>query len=223
MALLAHDLRNPLSAVLTNINFVRATVRGRALDIEEALVDSAISCTMLSQLISNLDILAGALSTATFSGQPVAARRAADEVVGRFAPLAAVSGLRLEVHELSPSLFLCVEPTFFARALDNLVANAVQYSRPNVPVRIECVEVGGRGMIAIIDEGPAIPADLRELVLSPDWQGKAKQLYEARYGRGLGLYCASAAARLAGAELKIEERAGRSAFELSAPLASASG
>src|SRR6267378_720347 len=57
LALLAHDLRNPLSAVLTNVNFVKSTMRGRAPDIEEALGDSALSCATLGQVIGNLDVL----------------------------------------------------------------------------------------------------------------------------------------------------------------------
>ena len=83
---------------------------------------------------------------------------------------------------------------------------------------IECAATADRGILLILDDGPDVPADLRNLAISPEWQGQAKLRYEARYGRGLGLYCASEAARIAGAELTIGNRAGRSTFELSAPL-----
>jgi K+-sensing histidine kinase KdpD len=219
MSLLAHDLRNPLSAVLTNINFVRSAMRTRAPDIDEALSDSALSCAMLGQVIGNLDVLARTLSTATLARQPTVSRRIADDAVARFGPQAAIANLRFEVHELRQAPVLVVEPTFFARALDNLVANAIQYAPSGGAIRIECVEAGDRGKLVLLDEGPTIPADIRELALSGDWQGQAKQRYEARYGRGLGLYCAAQAARIAGAELTIADRDGRSAFELSAALA----
>jgi signal transduction histidine kinase len=219
MSLLAHDMRNPLSAVLTNINFVKSSIRGRAAEVEEALADSALSCTMLGQVISNLDVLARTLATTALTRQPTVAKRAADEAAARFAPQAAVTGVRIEVHETTKATALLVEPTFFTRALDNLIANALQYSPPSGLVRIECGEAGDKGVVSVADEGPAIPADLRELALSPEWQSQAKQRYEARYGRGLGLYCASEAARIAGADLKIGERDGRSAIELSAAVA----
>jgi len=112
-----------------------------------------------------------------------------------------------------------VEPTFFGRALDNLVANAIQYSPTGGEIRIECHEGNGRGAVVVVDQGPVVPIELREQALEAGWQGQAKQRYEARYGRGVGLYCAAEAARLAGAELKIAEREGQSTFELSAPLA----
>jgi signal transduction histidine kinase len=219
MALLAHDMRNPLSAVLTNVNFVRASVHGRSPDLEEALGDSVLSCTMLGQVIGNLDVLARSLSSSTLVKQPTVAKRAADETAARFASQAAATGVRLAVHEVSKAPTLLVEPTFFTRALDNVVANAIQYSPASGEVRIECSEAGDRGLVAIVDQGSPIPLELRELALSADWQGQAKQRYEARYGRGLSLFCASEAARIAGAELKLGDRDGRSVLELSAPLA----
>jgi signal transduction histidine kinase len=219
MALLAHDMRNPLSAVLTNVNFVKSTVRGRAPEVDEALSDSAISCTMLGQVISNLDVLARALAATPLAKQPTMAKRAADEAAARFEPQAAVTGVRLQVHEVGKAPTLLVEPTFFTRALDNLVANALQYSPANGEVRIECAEVGDKGVLSIVDEGAPVPVELRKLALAADWQSQAKQRYEARYGRGLGLYCASEAARIAGAELTVGERDGRSTLELSAELA----
>ena len=48
MAILAHDMRNPLSALLTNIHFVQSVARGSTLEVDEALSDSALSCTILS-------------------------------------------------------------------------------------------------------------------------------------------------------------------------------
>jgi signal transduction histidine kinase len=219
MSLLAHDMRNPLSAVLTNLNFVKSSVPGRVSEVDDALSDSVLSCTMLGQVIANLDILARTLSTATVAPHAVPARRVADEAAVRFAPQAAMNGVRLEVEEISRPPVVLVEPSFFARALDNVIANSLQYSPAKGEVRIECAEVGNRGVLVVLDDGPAIPAELRSLALSPDGQSEAKQRYDARYGRGLGLYCAAAAAQIAGAELFVGERGGRSAFELSAPLA----
>jgi signal transduction histidine kinase len=223
MALLAHDLRNPLSALLTNINFIKSSVRGHAPDVEEAIDDSALSCTMLGQVIGNLDVISRAFSTAPLARQAISARNAASDAAVRFAPQAAMTGIRIEVPAGDQSPVLLVEPGFFGRALDNLVANALQYSPADAEVRIECAVVGPRGSLVIVDGGPTIPSELRELARSAEWQGQAKQRYEARYGRGLGLYCAGEAARIAGAEMIIGNREGRSTFELSAPLATTAG
>ena len=219
MSLLAHDMRNPLSAVLTNINFVeavhaRARGRGRrgAGGLGAVLHDARAGHRQPRRARPRARDVRS--HQAGHGGQTRGRRAAA-----RFAPQAAASGVRIEVHETSKATALLVEPTFFTRALDNLIANALQYSPANGLVRIECGESGDRGFVSVADEGAAIPADLRELALSPEWQSQAKQRYEARYGRGLGLDCAAEAARIAGADLKIGERDGRSALELSGALA----
>jgi hypothetical protein len=56
-------------------------------------------------------------------------------------------------------------------------------------------------------------------VLTVEGQSEAKKRYEARYGRGLGLYCAAQAARIGGAELTVGEGDGRFRIELWGPHA----
>src|SRR5581483_8653 len=85
MALFAHDMRNPLSALLTNVNFIRAALRGRAPELEEALADSALSCSMLGQVIGNLDVLSRSFTAPSPSRHPTSLRQAAEESAGRFA------------------------------------------------------------------------------------------------------------------------------------------
>jgi signal transduction histidine kinase len=212
-------MRNPLSAVLTNINFIQTLIRG-APEVEEALSDSLVSCAMLGQVIGNLDVLARVLASGQLATQPTHARRMADEAATRFAPQADMTRVRIEVCGEEQPVVLA-EPSFFARALENLLANALQYSPAGGTVRISCESTGDVGALVIEDEGPLVPADLRVAATSAEWQGQAKHRYEGRYGRGLGLYCAAEAARIAGARVTIGERAGRSVLELSAPLATA--
>src|SRR5690349_19506637 len=83
MALLAHDLRNPLSALLTNLNFVRSAMRDGAPELQEALSDSALSCAMLSQYIGNLDVLARSLVDAPPRRRATDLHQAAEEAVAR--------------------------------------------------------------------------------------------------------------------------------------------
>jgi K+-sensing histidine kinase KdpD len=218
LALLAHDLRNPLAALLTNISFVRSTLKPGATEVEEALSDSALSCAMLAFFVGNLDVLGRSLSDSSPPRRPTFARRAVSDAVLRFGPHATLLGVRVEVLPGPHVPTVLVDPGFFGRALDNLIANALQYSPPKGTVEIECLVRGDRGVVIVTDEGPTVPVELRELALLAEEQTQAKQRYEARYGRGLGLYCAAEAARIAGAEVVIGEHRGRSALEISALL-----
>jgi signal transduction histidine kinase len=219
MSILAHDMRNPLSALLTNIHFVQSVVRGSTLDIDEALTDSALSCAILGQVIGNLEVLGRAFATSRPPPTPVGTREAAGQAVARAAPQATLAGIETTIAQGSPAATVLVEPMFFGRALDNLLANAMQYSPANGKVSIEFVTEGERAGVRITDGGPAVPSEFRERVLTEEGQSAAKKRYEARYGRGLGLYCAAQAARIAGAELTVGERDGHFLIELWGPLA----
>jgi len=218
MAILAHDMRNPLSALLTNIHFVQSVARGSTLDVDEALSDSALSCTILSQVIGNLEVLGRAFGPTNLSPTPLGTREAAGQAVARASAQASLSGVEIVILPGSGAT-VHVEPVFFGRALDNMLANSLQYSPARGKVTIELATKGDRSGVWVSDSGPIVPPDFRERVLTVEGQSAAKKRYEARYGRGLGLYCAAQAARIGGAELTVGEGDGRFRIELWGPHA----
>jgi signal transduction histidine kinase len=217
MAILAHDMRNPLSALLTNIHFVQSIARGSALDIDEALTDSALSCSVLGQIIGNLEVLGRAFAGARPPATAVGTREAAAQAVARVAQQALLAAIE-PVMAPGPGATVLVEPLLFGRALDNLLANALQYAPAKTKITVELATAGERACVRVIDVGPIVPPEFRERVLTEEGQGAAKKRYEARYGRGLGLYCAGQAAHLAGADLTLGEREGHAVAELWGPL-----
>jgi signal transduction histidine kinase len=222
LAVLAHDLRNPLSALLTNVNFAHGSRdHGLAHEVAAALSDASLSCSVLGQLIGNIDVLSAVLAELPALPSVIGGRELVAEAVSRVAPLAALAGVRVDLTSPAPWPDVLVDRTFGVRALENLLANAIQFSPARAAVRISCEADADRCVICIEDDGPVIPEALREVVLTAAGQLIAKSTYSARYGRGLGLYCAAEAARMGGAELLAGERAGGSAFTLTAPTASA--
>ena len=219
MAILAHDMRNPLSALLTNIHFVQSITSGSALDVDEALADSALSCSVLGQIIGNLEVIGRAFGGVHPPPASVGTREAAAQSLARMAPQAMLAAIEPIIEPGSAGATVLVEPTFFGRALDNLLANALQYGPAKTKVKIELATAGTRAGVRVIDEGPIVPPEFRDRVLTVEGQSTAKKRYEARYGRGLGLYCAAQAARIAGAELTLGGRDGHAVAELWAPLA----
>jgi len=218
MSLLAHDMRNPLAALSTNVNFIRSVMKNRIPDVDEALSDCALSCAALGHIIGNLDVLSRAFAPAPPVGQTTPLQKTTTDAIARWAPLAATSGIEVELLADERAYAILVDGYLFNRALDNLLANALQHSPPGGKVILEYTARADRGYVIVIDDGPPVPEHLREVVVTAPGQTAAKSRYEARYGRGLGLYCASEAARVAGAELVLGDRGGRSRFELSAPL-----
>jgi signal transduction histidine kinase len=219
LALLAHDLRSPLAAILTNLNFLRSRIHDRAPDVEEALSDAILSSLMLGHFITNLDVLGRSLVDAPPAASAVALGPLVAESVSRLAPHARSVEVELELEPSSAAPTVCADTRWLARALDNVLANSIQYSgaRSNVSILVQATE--SRGSVLVADRGPVVPADLRIWAMSFEGQAHAKQRFDVRYGRGLGLYCAAEAARIAGATMSVGEREGLATFELSAPLA----
>ncbi|HEY3592661.1 MAG TPA: HAMP domain-containing sensor histidine kinase [Polyangiaceae bacterium] len=218
MGLMAHDLRNPLSALFTNINFLRASLHDSPAEVLEAVSDSTLCCAMLGQFIANLDVLGRSLVDSPPPSSAVILQKAADEAVTRFASQSKALGVDISMStgEAAPSVL--ADPRWLGRALDNVLANSLQYAPAHSTVNVSLEIRAQRGVVLVVDDGPVIPPDLRAWALSIGAQAHAKKRFEARYGRGLGLYCAAESARLAGAEISIGERQGRAAFEMSAPL-----
>jgi len=81
--------------------------------------------------------------------------------------------------------------------LGNLLDNACKWARSRV--RIESLEAGGRATILVDDDGPGIPADLREKVLQ-----RGVRADEAAPGSGLGLAIVRDLSELHGGSIAIE-------------------
>lgn len=78
--------------------------------------------------------------------------------------------------------------TDLARALDNLITNALRYGRDDhgtLSLDIECRRDGAEAMITVADHGPGVAADAIERVLRPFERGDAAR--SGTTGAGLGL------------------------------------
>ena len=83
---------------------------------------------------------------------------------------------------------------------DNLLDNAVRYSRPQGRVTVR-VQTGPRPSVRVNDDGPSIPAHERERV----FERFHRLLGTARDGSGLGLAIAREIARIHGAEIVLAD------------------
>ena len=109
------------------------------------------------------------------------------------------------------------EPRRTRQILVNLVANAVGHSPVGTTVGIRCLELDGRAVVVVSDQGDGVPAHDRERIFD-----QFVRLDRAgREGVGLGLYIARRLARAMGGDVAADDTGGRGArFVLSLPVAS---
>jgi signal transduction histidine kinase len=219
LILLAHDLKNPLAAILANLHYLLGAYPASGElgdDGAEALHDSIALCAALDRMISNLDLMARAPSLAP-ELEPVALAAVAHQVVARMQPQVTAATLHLTIDDGPVDLQVDSHQDLLGRALENLVANAIENAPPGSTVELLVEDDGSAGRVTVRDQGPVIPTDLRAAAVEGAGQVAFKKNRSGRSGRGCGLLTAATAATLAGAELDIGEREGWSQLGLVIP------
>jgi signal transduction histidine kinase len=98
-----------------------------------------------------------------------------------------------------------------SRAIRNLVENAINYSPPGTTVEIV---VESSGLVRVLDEGPGIKEDERELIFQRFWRRDRRRAGSA----GLGLSIVHRIAEAHAAIISVEGRpTGGAQFSLSFP------
>ena len=220
LKVMAHDLRNPLSALVTNLHFLRGSAQALDKDSREALADSVSLCDVLERLITNLDIVARVDQDKARNRFATSLKQVAQSIVQRTQHQATSAGLELTfTAPAAGDLMVTVEREMFARAVENIVANAIEHAPVGSQITVEIAPRGSDGLVNVLDGAPEIPADLRKQAVSVAGQSRHLRRAEARYGRGLGLLCADLAARAAGARLEVDgQPGGTSVLRIVAPL-----
>lgn len=222
LALLAHDLRNPLSALHSNLGFVVSSIDPEQRDLHDALRDALISCEGLAHLIDNLEVFGRGLTSGPVPVRPTVLGPLLTEQLGKCRSMADSHGVALMLVAPPPSgLRVLAGADALGACLANLMRNAIQHATGREPVRISVYVEPASCRVLIEDDGAPLPGAVREAVFTAAGQLQAKTTPGLRYARGLGLLCARLSADAAGAKLEVHERAAGSgaAFSVTVPVA----
>ena len=192
----SHELRSPLTTLRGELEVARRRPRDPA--HYEGVLDSALEeIDRLERVLADLLELArldddrGATTVVDLAG-------VAREVVARHTADAAARGLALELRT-EPGVASRAAAPRLARALDNLVANALRYTpagRVEVVVRVQ----GADALVEVADTGVGIAPDELERVFDRFYRLDASRARDAG-GVGLGLAIARQIARVYGGDL----------------------
>lgn len=221
IALVAHDLRNPLSALQSNVSFVACASNITDPERQEALDDAGISCEALAHIIDNLDVVSQFLLGRRHASRVrISTASVVSEVVGRFERLAQSHGARLQALRdpaIANDIYVHSNREMLARALGNLVSNSIQYAGGG-PINVDFRVNDLNCVFSISDAGAPVARELRATAFTANGQISAKTNGGGRYSRGLGLFAANIAADAAGATIEAAEADGTNVFLLSVPL-----
>jgi len=209
----SHELRTPLSAVLGfALTLEREEVRLEPDESREIVHRLAVNARKLERLLSDLLDL-------DRLGRGIIAPRRRTIDAGRLAETV-VDGMDIAdehrvVVETVPSR--CdLDPAKVERIIENLVSNAVRHTPAGTTIWVRVSQKEGGVLLEVADDGPGVPADMREAIFEPFRQAPGLRPHSP--GVGMGLTLVARFAELHGGKAWVEPRdGGGSSFRVFLP------
>jgi len=190
--LLAHELRNPLASMELQAGLLMGSQGLRPGDRESA-----------SRLQAGVRYLTATLNNIVHFHQPGAAEAATTEVATLIrqacdflAPLAEQAGVHLRFTDRLAGARIAADPYRLQQVLLNLALNAIRVMPEGGRLRVTGWRGGGWVWIAFLDNGPGVPASLRDRLFAPGVSSRPD-------GLGLGLAVAKSILEQHGGAIRL--------------------
>jgi signal transduction histidine kinase len=208
LAGIAHEVRNPLGGLELYAGLLREALAGQAERLDEvARIEREVG--HLKAVVNEFLEFA---RRAPPRLEPVALRALLDEV----RELTAAPGGAAITVDAEPSLTVCADAGQLRRALLNLARNAVTAARGG-HVQLAAHRAGDAVRIEVRDDGPGVPADLRDKIFAPFFTTREK-------GTGLGLAFVREIVQDHGGEIAVADApGGGSVFSFGLPATNERG
>ncbi len=206
---LVHDLKNPLAALMGNLDLM---ARQADATLEPLIERCRVTANRMHRMILDLLDVAGLeegrlqLHTAPVSLAELA-RAAADEM----GAAAAARRVRVAFEAAGSGLLVQGDASVLRRVVDNLLANAIEHSPPEREVRVRVADREEGVELAVADQGPGIPPEHRERVFEK-YARLALRHSGVCANRGLGLTFCRLAVEAHGGTVWVEDAPGGGAL-----------
>ncbi|MEP6971577.1 MAG: ATP-binding protein [Betaproteobacteria bacterium] len=223
LAMLAHELRNPLAPLVNSVAILRRTGQAgpsglpRILDIMERQI------SQLSRLVDDLlDVSRVSRGAITLQRETLALADVMQAAIETVTPMVETKRHRLTTHGLQHQTHLVGDRTRLIQVFSNLLQNAAKYTPAGGAMDIELVRDADRVSVKIKDNGVGIPAEMQAPVFELFTQAHAA-IDRAEGGLGIGLTLARTLVNLHGGELSVYSAGlgSGSVFTVHLPLADA--
>ncbi|MBL8575604.1 MAG: GAF domain-containing sensor histidine kinase [Mesorhizobium sp.] len=213
IAVLGHDLRNPLASINAGTKILlRSPLDASARKVVDLMQGSVVRMKGLidnvldfarARLGDSLDLeIDDSRPLAPFLGQVVDELRAVEPTRDIKANFRIDRDVPCDKERIS-------------QLFSNLLGNALTHGAPGSPITVEANTDGGSFTLWVENSGKPIPESLLPTLFQPFFRGEARQ----HHGLGLGLYIAHEIARLHGGELDVKSDENSTRFTFTMLLA----
>lgn len=185
MGVLAHDLRNPMTSLLTIANLLKSESDQLQPDHVEYTNHMIGTLDRMNQMITRtLDIKASEAKDLQINWQAVNLAKVVGKVAGDFQDRANQKEIELRL-ELEDS-HVEVDTNYTEQVVENLISNALKFSPKGKTIYIKVTKSESKAKIEIIDEGPGIHESEMEKLFGK-YQKLSAQPTDGEKSTGLGL------------------------------------
>ncbi|MGK6323712.1 ATP-binding protein [Sphingomonas sp. DT-51] len=216
IAVLGHDLRNPLASITAGVTMLRVRPEeDRAATILDGMVASV---ERMNLMVGNLlDFARGRLvGDFVLDLKRTDAAAIIRQIV---AELRAAHPERTIKMECSGEAMMVADEQRMGQLVSNLVGNAVTHGSEAEPVRVLCTGSTTDFELRVSNFGRKIPAEVQAALFQPFERGQTPK----REGLGLGLYIASAIAEAHGGSLTVSSTDKETCFCFHMPVSELQG
>ncbi|MBX5483628.1 MAG: PAS domain-containing protein [Myxococcaceae bacterium] len=216
MAVVSHDLRNPLHHLMLSIDHL---LRSANLDptarriLERGRRSAKQMATLIRDLLDFSTAISGHLSLER-AAHPV--DQLLQEAAESVAPLLESRGLRLRLENGAHGALVDVDRERFHQVLGNLLGNAIKFSPRGGTITVGAENVASSREVSfwVKDEGPGVPPEEADRIFDRIWRGGASS---QGHGTGLGLAIVKGIVELHGGRVWLHPESGGARFCFTLP------
>jgi signal transduction histidine kinase len=216
LAMVSHDLRNPLSTIYMSSALMMDMSLPDDTRKQQVGIIHRTARRMMRLLEDLLDVSrmeAGGFSV-TQAAQPVAG--IIEDAMEMLQPVANEKGIAVITDVANGDTLVLVDKNRILQALTNLTGNAVKFTPQGGTVTIRTELNGQQAVFSVSDTGPGIPGEQLPRVFDRFYQGGARSVE----GAGLGLAIVRGIITAHGGEVWVESELGQgTTFHFTVPVA----
>lgn len=186
VAMLAHDLRNPVIGSQRVLALLKdeslGPLSGAQIEVLEKLSNSNQS--MLLMINNILDSYRLESNSETFDRAELNVQQLIDQCVCEMAPLAQNKHIEI-ITKSTITNHVIADQLAMRRIMCNLISNSIKFMPNGGVIEISSYEHDGLGLIELKDNGPGVEQQNLEKIFDRFWQGERRHRAQ---GLGLGLY-----------------------------------
>jgi PAS domain S-box-containing protein len=213
IAVLGHDLRNPLASLSAGLRFLnKDTVDPGKIRVLKLMGESV---QRMGNLIDNLlDLARGRLGGGI--GLEIAKGQRIEPVLARIVnEIQSAYPERIIETDFTLQQPIDVDPVRLEQMFSNLLANAVTHGAPDEPIVVSAKLSGLDFELSVSNGGVPIPAEVIRRLFQPFYRGEDNP---SKQGLGLGLYIAHEIAKAHGGSLLVTSDATQTRFVFTMPM-----